>query len=141
MSVLSEKFKAIQTKLDEERKEQLARGKKVIRECFAEFFAAHEIVTAIRWTQYTPYFNDGDTCTFRVGEVYILIEGKQSEEEDGYLSSWKIRKEFPDLSRDINEISGVLESMSDVMLGLFDDHKQVTVPRVGDAMTEEYNHD
>jgi hypothetical protein len=33
---------------------------------FAEQFAANPAVKCMIWTQYTPYFNDGDPCTFRV---------------------------------------------------------------------------
>ena len=36
---------------------------------------------AIRWNQYTPYFNDGDPCTFSVGEVMFLVDG--AAEDDG----------------------------------------------------------
>lgn len=39
---------------------------------FKEFFAAHPQVERIVWTQYTPYFNDGDTCEFSVNEPVFL---------------------------------------------------------------------
>lgn len=33
---------------------------------FAEQFKANPSVKCMVWTQYTPYFNDGDPCTFRL---------------------------------------------------------------------------
>lgn len=34
---------------------------------------AFDDVKEIHWTQYTPYFNDGDVCTFGTGEVTITF--------------------------------------------------------------------
>lgn len=39
------------------------------------FFEACPGVQAIAWTQYTPYFNDGDPCVFSVGELYFVVAG------------------------------------------------------------------
>ena len=30
-------------------------------------------VAAVRWRQYTPYFNDGDPCVFGVGEIGVAF--------------------------------------------------------------------
>lgn len=27
---------------------------------------------AVQWNQYTPYFNDGEPCTFRLGDPYLV---------------------------------------------------------------------
>ncbi|UDL15847.1 hypothetical protein QEH42_gp056 [Microbacterium phage Pumpernickel] len=37
---------------------------------------AIEGVMAVRWTQFTPYFNDGDECVFGAGEPEVLLGGK-----------------------------------------------------------------
>lgn len=34
---------------------------------------ALDSVEAVRWTQYTPYFNDGDACTFGVGQFCVKL--------------------------------------------------------------------
>lgn len=45
-------------------------------------------VAAVRWRQYTPYFNDGDPCEFGVGEFYLrpgdplAAEGVDPERDD-----------------------------------------------------------
>jgi len=31
-------------------------------------------IEAVRWIQYTPYFNDGDPCYFRIGESSVKLK-------------------------------------------------------------------
>ena len=45
----------------------------VIQECVNEIFASNSSIKTIGWTQYTPYFNDGDTCHFSVHTDNIII--------------------------------------------------------------------
>lgn len=55
--------------LNKQRREILAGEFKKI---FTLFFETFPQVKGITWTQYTPYFNDGEECIFRVGETYFL---------------------------------------------------------------------
>lgn len=41
----------------------------MFKETMKEFFDKNPGITALKWTQYTPYFNDGDACVFRVNDV------------------------------------------------------------------------
>ena len=61
-------IKELKKKLAVLRTEMKEKGAELIKADFAEFFAANPKVTAIAWTQYAPYFNDGDACTFSVHE-------------------------------------------------------------------------
>ncbi len=56
-------FEAARQKLNEDFKES-------IKTIFESFFAANPEVYAFAWTQYTPYFNDGEPCEFGVNEIY-----------------------------------------------------------------------
>lgn len=56
---------------------------------------SHPGFEAMRWRQYTPYFNDGDPCVFRIYEVYFRFVGMSPitedeegayEEEDGFYT-------------------------------------------------------
>jgi hypothetical protein len=38
-------------------------------------------IQAIAWTQYTPYFNDGDECVFSVNEPTFILGGFDPDEE------------------------------------------------------------
>jgi len=47
---------------------------------------AHEEITGIAWTQYTPYFNDGEPCVFSVGEPDFRLAGvTDPADEDGEI--------------------------------------------------------
>jgi hypothetical protein len=37
------------------------------------------------WQQYTPYFNDGEPCTFSVYEIYYVLQGEEEDCEGSYL--------------------------------------------------------
>lgn len=43
-------------------------------EFFSEFFNNHPEVESVLWRQYTPYFNDGDTCTFDVHDICVELK-------------------------------------------------------------------
>lgn len=49
---------------------------------------AEPSVEAIRWRQYTPYFNDGDVCDFGVYDPWFRIAGTPEdigEDDDGFV--------------------------------------------------------
>ncbi|MBB3752418.1 hypothetical protein FHT44_004930 [Mycolicibacterium sp. BK634] len=50
-------------------------------------------VEAVRWHQYTPYFNDGEECVFSIREAYVKFFGvdEGGDYEDGYTDG----KEYP----------------------------------------------
>ncbi|MFC4114140.1 hypothetical protein [Nonomuraea zeae] len=55
-------------------------------------------VEAVRWEQYTPYFNDGDVCEFSVGSPEIKVNDRPAIEDDewdddGYVSAWSVHME------------------------------------------------
>ncbi len=39
-------------------------------------------ITSFGWTQYTPYFNDGEECTFSTHVDYPVINGEDSDDID-----------------------------------------------------------
>lgn len=41
-------------------------------------------VEAVRWYQYTPYFNDGDACTFSAGQFGVKLDVDEGEEDFDY---------------------------------------------------------
>jgi len=69
--------------------EQQERFQKVaqerLKEYFAEFWEKNPAIKAVHWSQYAPYFNDGDPCTFRVHDPYFTnAEGDDLDD----LTSW-----------------------------------------------------
>ncbi len=74
LSTLIEETKALKAKMQNE-------GKAALKEAFSEFFAAHPEAKAIVWTQYAPYFNDGEACVFGVREFELKLDaGKVADD-------------------------------------------------------------
>lgn len=44
-------------------------------------------VTGVHWTQYTPYFNDGETCEFNVNSICFHILEDEDDEIEPYEST------------------------------------------------------
>ena len=140
-SQLIEKIKELKTLMQE-------KGETEVLKMFAEFFAKHPTVESIRWTQYAPYFNDGDPCVFSVHELTVRVTGtpKDCGYDDGYLSDYQLEKyeiENKDvLKADLMELSnlaeGVLEEVFELVFG---NDVQVTVNRDGSVEKDDYNHD
>jgi hypothetical protein len=82
------KLEALAVKLNNAREEMRKDGKEALKEAFSEFFTLHPLAKAIVWTQYTPYFNDGDACTFSVNDFELLVDPLAiAEDVRGYISS------------------------------------------------------
>ena len=54
--------------------------KNAFTDIFETFFRNYPEITAVGWNQYTPYFNDGDPCEFRIGEFVGVSEGMKNED-------------------------------------------------------------
>jgi hypothetical protein len=56
-------------------------GELALKESFKDFFDAHPEARGIKWSQYTPYFNDGDACVFRVHGFDLILDKKHMAED------------------------------------------------------------
>lgn len=84
---LSVQLDAVRAEMKKMAKEK---GSEMILELFKPLFDLG--VVQISWTQYTPYFNDGEACEFGVGDTYISFtevaaDGYLDEEEGWYYGS------------------------------------------------------
>lgn len=127
---------------------------------FKAFFDSYPEVKTIHWTQYAPYFNDGEECVFGVNEPHFTKteygeltdrEHAWGEEDDGIIVSrvWNSeRKTFDEiqldanLMRDMDALSDILQSGAngDVMLAMFGNHVWVKAHR-GGFEVDDYDHD
>jgi hypothetical protein len=143
-------------KLQKQRKEV---GKEAIGK-LKELINMSPHIEAVRWNQYTPFFNDGEECTFQVNELEIKlsdeINGSGDREADEHHEEEFINfGEFgdQDITEYLNERTDVinfkeiatlgevveacnsvfdrLKEMEDTLEGVFGDHVQVTVTRKG----------
>lgn len=123
-------------------------GKEALAGIFKPLFDEHPTLTAIRWTQYTPFFNDGETCTFGVNDFYYKVgpaTGDSDDEDDGdsgfqYYSPYSTD---PDAVKQAamkagHEVARTIPD--DLMQVVFGDHVKVTATRDGFEV-EEYEHE
>lgn len=143
---------------EEFEKKVKAEGKKLINDALQAVFEKFPNLTAIRWRQYTPYFNDGEACVFGVGEISFKLKGVENEDGeeggdygDGFLSDYDIsdyvghkRVEKPEYKGLLGEIESLNKSFSKVeecLQMVFGDHACVTAYPGGKVEVEEYEHD
>lgn len=78
---MNEEIAALRAKYTED-------AKVMFSDACSSFFDSTPEIKSLQWTQYTPYFNDGEECIFSVNDIYYNINrnfGKTEEEieEDG----------------------------------------------------------
>jgi hypothetical protein len=127
---------------------------------------ADDAILEFGWTQYTPYFNDGDRCVFGVEEPWFRTTadapGDEDESDDDALGirfhpTLAARRydaasdEFVSVERDAETVQRWTRCQAladafasgefdDVMLDAFGDHARVRVSRSG-IVVDEYEHD
>lgn len=142
---------------------------KVIRDnfkdLFTEFFKKHPKAEKIGWVQYTPYFNDGDTCEFGVNDFGFRVEDDEDADDSMYWGKYRggYRYEYDandrytrvegftqeeidmgytkEMVEDFKRLSKALRDIPDALYeDLFGDHAKITVTRHG-VEVEELDHD
>ena len=127
--------------MDAHRKAFQEKAKAALKDEFRKFFDAHPEVATIKWTQYTPYFNDGEACTFSVHTPAFYGPGDHSEDDDaecylydGYeYSSSKA-------PADARQLAGLVKGLGDAMKDTFGDHSEIVATRNGFDV-QDYEHD
>jgi lysophospholipase L1-like esterase len=112
---------------------------------FKPFFDANPKIDAVKWSQYTPYFMDGDPCVFGVNEIVLVSKELFTDEDaDSYhgensVPEWDADAEFRPLFDAANEIRNPLPN--ELLQDIFGDHVEVTIYRDGTFDTNECSHD
>lgn len=144
---LKEAQRQIHAKMAAMKEELKALGEKLFREGSQDIFDAFPTVKSFSWTQYTPYFNDGEECVFGVNDYFqVELEDGTELEEVCDNPYWRQRKidageELTledNLGVALSELVGGIDD--DTMKSLFGDHVRITVNREG-IDTEYYEHD
>jgi hypothetical protein len=78
-SKLNADFEAYVAKAGKELRDEI---RKTLDEVLKLFFDANPYVASISWRQYTPYFNDGDSCEFSVGDPILTLRDDSSADAD-----------------------------------------------------------
>lgn len=143
MSVSIATLMAKKAELDAELKTHAAEAMKAE---FRQFFETNPECLALRWLQYTPYFNDGEPCEFGRNEISFKLSDTPADTEDdygnqGFESGYtRDRRDLPSHKK-VQAAVRALEKIDDaIYLIAFGDHAQVTVTREGFEI-DEYSHD
>ncbi len=136
MSEVQTAFKSLKRQLSDLKKEYMKAGKAAFGDESKTLFDKHPKLKEYGWRQYTPYFNDGEPCTFRACTDDPDINGVDwwAENEDAGMT----KAEFEAAANDVAVFLSAFDD--DVMEHLFGDHVRVKVTKKG-AKVEEYSHD
>lgn len=73
------KYRELKRKIADAKKQMEQTAKDAFSEMSADFFAENPKIVSFGWTQYTPYWNDGDECVFSANTDYptvsIMVDG------------------------------------------------------------------
>ncbi len=125
LKALRVRMKSFQTAMEASTRNLLAAEAKGL-------FARHPKLESFAWHQYTPYWIDGDACSFSSNMGYCSINDLNyySEPEDPDLQT---------AARDVRETLAIFDDAY-LMYQLFGDHKTVKVNRQG-IFVETYEHE
>lgn len=159
-----EKLKQLQMKNSEIRdlKKQINSISDSIFDDFRQhIFSKYEQLESFGWTQYTPYFNDGEACLFFANTDYLIINGDYAEDSNWFskenIINWgqwnrelKIhegRVQEPNNNYNevlVNAYNEIVEFLSnfdnDYYLTKFGDHAEVIVTK-NSVDISDYDHD
>ena len=123
----------------------------------SEFLAPHiPPGFVLQWAQYTPYFNDGEACIFRVGEPFLIKIPetgigdlhRYSEENDDCVSKYETKGRFDDAmiveGLTVGQARAAFKAWDelpeDLLEAAFGDHVKVNVTSTSYDV-DEYEHD
>ena len=159
-----EKLKQLQMKNSEIRdlKKQINSISDSIFDDFRQhIFSKYEQLESFGWTQYTPYFNDGEACLFFANTDYLIINGDYAEDSDWFskenIINWgqwnrelKTHEGRVEESNNnynevlVNAYNEIVEFLSnfdnDYYLTKFGDHAEVIVTK-NSVDISDYDHD
>lgn len=140
-------------------------GQKAFASAFKKLFEQYPDVGEVAWTQYTPYFMDGDPCEFGVHEVVVrsvrdVEDIKSGTQEASYWDDGEevcasrgekydyiTHKWIPTPVKNPALVEGaklakeLVQILPDKVLeSMFGDHVAITIDRSG-AHVEDYDHE
>lgn len=170
VKLLDKAFAELQTKHDEIVAKFQEEATELFKESVRMVFKSSPDLQLIVWTQYTPYFNDGEECVFSVNSpTFSNATGDDADniqwgeydgdnpdvwaaEDIGYVLSSnyagyaelkaKLAKSDLDIEM-LVKFSQIIQSdyMEDCMKASFGDHVRITIDRDLNIKVEEYDHD
>lgn len=105
---------------------------------FKDIFDANPTLMSFTWSQYTPYWCDGDTCEFGCNDIHeytVQFADGTQETVDAYDGKQT-------LSEAIDKAQALIHKIPDnILQDAIGDHIQVTIHRSGKMDIQDYEHD
>lgn len=129
---------------------------KLLHKVFLAFFDACPSVKAVYWHQYTPSFNDGDPCSFTMGDPSFVnssnpdaicaaqesgdLDGFFTDEGEAVVAMERWSSDFSEFFPydECKTLGSFISSMDDAMEQIFGDNVLVTATKAG-FQTEKYD--
>jgi hypothetical protein len=94
---LLETYNKLVENIENLKKEATAQAKLALSAMATEYYSRYsDLVYAITWTQYTPYFMDGDQCVFSVGTVDVLMKHLSDGDYEEYTDEYAFDESYFD---------------------------------------------
>lgn len=148
----NEDFLSIKEEMKRLRDEARSKVKNFFIKGMDSIFDKYPEVKSVSWNQYTPYFNDGEECTFRCNVDDFSVNGFSEYSDDGeeglvnvleydYDKNYKRVYKYHNGQEIYDAIDGFLSQLDeDDYRTMFGNHVEVIV-RKGEITIEEYDHD
>lgn len=98
----SDKLKSIEKQIAKLESQRHAESLKCIKKGLKQLFVDFEDLESIGWRQYTPYWNDGDTCDFTVYNDDPDINGEE-------VSEWHLKTTLEQVKNEANFLEAIKE--------------------------------
>jgi hypothetical protein len=148
-------LKRLITDFEEAQNSFQKQAQKAFKDSMKSFFEDNPEVKLIRWTQYSPFFNDGEECTFSV-HCPMFTNAPNADDIDcgDYTGDdetvWTYGEDCygdhveppPHLVQVLNEFEEVQQSdaFGQIAEAMFGNHVEVTITAAG-ITVDEYSHD
>ncbi len=95
----------MQSKIDSLNKEMQEESRNLLNGLFKDFLSKYDgTIKNVCWTQYTPYFSDGEPCEFSVYDLDVNFYKDSDDDEDGnIIYSDDSQKKYYDLLNEYKE--------------------------------------
>ena len=132
----NDKLKKLVNEIDMLKQELTQKAKDGLMQCLKELFEMHPEVKKLQFTAYTPYWNDGEECTYWCNASSADINSNEYDDEDEDDES------LPEVTNGVRDI--FLDALStlddDTWFDIVGDHALVTITPQG-IHVQEYEHE
>ena len=128
----NDKLKLLIEEINELKRQLTQKAQDGLMQCLKELFEMHPEVKKLQFTAYTPYWNDGEECTYWCGASCPDINVSDDEDEE----------KLPKVSRKVADVFSSALGMidDDIWYNIVGDHALVTITPEG-IDVQEYEHD